>query len=395
MKVAQSILSRTVILLGAVSLFTDVASEMLYPVMPLYLESIGFSVAGIGILEGIVAATAGLSKGYFGQWSDRLGRRLPFVQLGYGISALAKPLMAVFTLPAWVLFARTAERLGKGIRTGARDALLSNEATPATKARVFGFHRAMDTTGAAIGPLLALLFLWLYPGQYRLLFLLAVIPGLLAVAATLLVKEQPKPGLAKDRPGLLQFFAYFKTATSQYRRLILGLTAFALINSSDLFLLLLLKDLGLSDTALIGWYIFYNLIYAVAAYPFGSLADRYGPKRVLIGGLLVFALVYGCLPLASSAWMFAVLFALYGLYAAATEGVAKEWISRVSPEKEMGTATGTYGAFESLAALFASSVAGVVWLVFGPAVLFWGTALMTVIVVLYFLRLRQAPLTIV
>lgn len=393
MKATPSILSRTVVLLGVVSLFTDIASEMLYPVMPLYLESIGFSIAGIGILEGIAAATAGLSKGYFGQWSDRLGRRLPFVQLGYGISALAKPLMAAFTLPAWVLFARTAERLGKGIRTGARDALLSNEATPASKARVFGFHRAMDTTGAAIGPFLALVFLWWYPGQYRLLFLLAVVPGLLAIAATFLLKERPLPGTAKNRPGLLQFFAYFRTATPQYRRLLIGLTAFALINSSDLFLLLLLKDLGLSDTALIGWYIFYNLIYAVAAYPFGSLADRYSPKRVFIGGLLVFALVYGCLPLASAPWMFAGLFALYGLYAAATEGVAKAWISRVSPENEMGTATGTYGAFESLAALFASSVAGLVWLAFGPAVLFVGTALLTVLLVGYFFSLRGPELS--
>lgn len=385
----EKIITRTVLLLGVVSLFTDVASEMLYPVMPLYLESIGFSVAGIGILEGIAAATAGLSKGYFGQWSDRIGRRLPFVQIGYGISALAKPLMAAWTATAWVLFARTSERLGKGIRTGARDALLSAEATPETKARVFGFHRSMDTTGAAIGPLLALLFLWLYPGQYRLLFLLAVVPGVLALVATLLLKERPQPRLAKDRPGLLQFFTYFKTSGPEYRRLNVGLTAFALINSSDIFLLLLLKDLGLSDTALIGWYIFYNLIYAIAAYPFGSLADRYGPKRVFIGGLLIFALVYGCLPLATSTWMFAVLFALYGLYAAATEGVAKAWISRVSPETEMGTATGTYGAFESLAALFASSVAGVVWLAFGPSVLFLVTAVLTLAIAYYFMRLKD------
>ena len=389
MKATQSILSRTVILLGAVSLFTDVASEMLYPVMPLYLESIGFPIAGIGILEGIAAATAGLSKGYFGQWSDRIGRRLPFVQLGYGISALAKPLMAAFTFPAWVLFARTAERLGKGIRTGARDALLSAEATPATKARVFGFHRAMDTTGAAIGPLLALLFLWLYPGQYRLLFLLAVVPGLLAMAATLLLKEKTQLRAVKERPGLLQFFTYFKKAGKQYRKLIIGLTVFALINSSDIFLLLLLKELGLSDTALIGWYIFYNLIYAIAAYPFGSLADRYGPKRVFIGGLLIFAVVYGCLPLTNSTWMFAILFALYGLYAAATEGVAKAWISQVSPENEMGTATGTYGAFESLAALFASSVAGVVWLAFGPSALFLVTAVLAVVVAGCFMGLKD------
>ncbi|CAH1002556.1 hypothetical protein LEM8419_03430 [Neolewinella maritima] len=384
------ILSRTVVLLGAISLFTDVASEMLYPVMPLYLESIGFSAAGIGLLEGIATATAGLCKGFFGQWSDRLGRRVPFVQLGYGISAVAKPLMAVFTVPVWVLFARTAERLGKGIRTGARDALLSGEARPETRARVFGFHRAMDTTGAAIGPVLALLFLWAYPGQYRLLFLLAGVPGILALAATLLLRERAVvPSQLASRPGLLQFVRYFRTGNRDYRRLLIGLTAFALINSSDLFLLLLLKELGLSDTALIGWYIFYNLVYALAAYPFGSLADRFGPKRVFIGGLLIFAVVYGLLPLATAPWMFAVLFALYGIYAAATEGNAKAWISHVSPQSEMGTATGAYGAFESLAALGASSAAGLVWLVYGPGILFGGTAVLTLGVVGYFSTLRR------
>lgn len=389
MTATPKILSRTVVLLGVISLFTDVASEMLYPVMPLYLESIGFSVAGIGLLEGIAAATAGLSKGFFGQWSDRLGRRVPFVQLGYGISALAKPLMAVFTVPAWVLFARTAERLGKGIRTGARDALLSGEARPETKARVFGFHRAMDSTGAAIGPVLALVFLWLYPGQYRLLFLLAVVPGVFALVSTLLLREKATPAQVAERPGLLHFFRYFLTADRDYRRLLIGLTAFALINSSDLFLLLLLKDLGLSDVALIGWYIFYNLVFALAAYPAGSLADRYGPKRVYVIGLLIFAVVYGLLPFATAPWMFAGLFALYGLYAAATDGNAKAWISRVAPQSEMGTATGTYGAFESLATLVASSAAGLVWLWYGPAVLFGGTAVLTLAVAVYFSGLRR------
>lgn len=384
----EKIITKTVLLLGLVSLFTDVASEMLYPVLPLYLESIGFSVLGIGILEGIAAATAGLSKGFFGQWSDRLGRRLPFVQIGYGISALAKPLLAVWAAPAWVLFARTADRLGKGIRTGGRDALLSAEARPETKARVFGFHRALDTTGAALGPLLALVFLWAYPGQYRWLFVLAVVPGLLAVGATLLLKEKPQTASAKDRPGMLEFLRHFRSAGREYRRLTMGLIAFALINSSDLFLLLLLKEMGLSDVALIGWYVFYNLIYAIAAYPFGGLADQFGPKRVYLAGMLVFAGVYFGLPFATATWHFAGLFAAYGLYAAATEGVAKAWISKVVPQAEMGTATGTVSAGESLAALVASSAAGLIWLNFGPEYLFIATGCAAVLIVGYFWRAR-------
>ncbi|THH39664.1 MFS transporter [Neolewinella litorea] len=382
------IITRTVFLLGLVSLLTDVASEMLYPVMPLYLESIGFSVAGIGLLEGAASATAGLSKGYFGQWSDRLGRRLPFVQIGYGISALAKPLMAVFTAPWWVFVARTAERLGKGVRTGGRDAMLAGAATAETKARVFGFHRAMDTTGAALGPLLALAFLWAYPGQYRWLFIASAVPGLLAVAATLLLSEQRVAPQEGGRPGILEFARYIRAADPAYRRLFWGLIAFALINSSDLFLLLMLKQAGLSDTALIGWYVFYNLVYAVLAYPFGGLADRFGPKPVYIGGLLVFAGVYLSLSQAAEWWHFGVLFAAYGLYAAATEGVAKAWISKLVPQRDLGTAIGTVSAGESLATLVASTAAGIVWVAFGAEVLLIGTAVLSVGVAAYVSRLQ-------
>ena len=387
---AGKVVTRTVWLLGLVSLLTDVASEMLYPVMPLYLESIGFSVAGIGVLEGLASATAGLSKGYFGQWSDRTGRRLPFVRAGYGISAVAKPLMAVFTAPWWVFLARTAERLGKGIRTGGRDAMLAGAATPATRARVFGFHRAMDTTGAALGPLLALGFLWWYPGQYRWLFLASAVPGVLAVAATLLLREQgiaPQPG---GRPGLLDFLRYLRSAPTAYRRLFGVLTAFALINSSDLFLLLLLKEAGLADTTVIGFYIFYNLVYAILAYPFGGLADRFGPRRVYAGGLLVFAAVYFGLAQATAVWTIAALFAAYGLYAAATEGVAKAWVSELVPANERGTAIGTVSAAESLSTLVASSAAGIVWALFGAQVLFVGTAILAAGVGLYAFTLGRA-----
>lgn len=390
MNAKTSILSRTVVLLGLVSLFTDMASEMLYPVMPLYLESIGFSIAGIGLLEGIAEATAGLSKGFFGQWSERIGRRLPFVQIGYGISSVTKPLMAAFTFPAWVLFARMAERLGKGIRTGGRDALLSGAATPETKARVFGFHRAMDTAGAAIGPLIALVFLYFYPGQYRLMFILAIVPGLLAVGSTLLLKEQRAPARADAaRPGFLEFFRYVRTAAPEYRRLLAGLVAFALINSSDLFLLILLKQLGQSDVAVIGWYVFYNLIYALGAYPLGGLADRYGIKPVFLTGLAIFILVYAALPFAAGWWSFGVLFALYGVYAAATEGIAKAWISKLVPQAEMGTATGAYGAFGSLASMAASTGAGLLWYAFGPGMLFGLTAALAAGVLVYFAGLRQ------
>ena len=183
-------ITKTVWTLSLVSLFTDTASEMLYPIMPVYLKTIGFSIVLIGILEGVAEASAGLSKGYFGKLSDNSGKRVPFVQIGYMFSAISKPMMALFIYPFWIFFARTVDRFGKGIRTGARDAILSDEATPSTKGKVFGFHRSMDTLGAVLGPTVALLYLYFNPQQYKQLFYLAFIPGLFAVAASFFLKEK-------------------------------------------------------------------------------------------------------------------------------------------------------------------------------------------------------------
>nr|HQV07026.1 MFS transporter [Chitinophagaceae bacterium] len=268
------IITRTVLLLSVVSLFADIASEMLYPVIPVYLREIGFSVFLIGVLEGIVQFLAGISKGYFGQWSDAKGQRLPFVKWGYMLSAIAKPLLAVFVLPVWIFFVRSIDRLGKGVRTAARDALLSQEATPATKGRVFGFHRGMDTAGAAIGPILALLFLFFYPGQYTTLFYLAFIPGLLSVAAIFFIKEKKQPVAVIKKRHFFSFFSYWKIASPEFKKVAIGFLLFALFNSSDIFLLLITKETIGSDVIHIGnitfnsdeltiaAYIFYNLVYA-------------------------------------------------------------------------------------------------------------------------------------
>ncbi|MEP6596078.1 MAG: MFS transporter, partial [Ginsengibacter sp.] len=184
------IITRTIWILSLVSLFTDIASEMLYPVMPVFLRSIGFSFLLIGILEGLAEAVAGLSKSYFGKKSDALGKRLPFVQLGYALSAVSKPMMAIFVYPLWIFFARTIDRLGKGIRTGARDAILSDESTKKNKGRVFGFHRSMDTLGAVFGPAIALVYLYFYPANYKVLFIIAFMPGAVAILLTLFIKEK-------------------------------------------------------------------------------------------------------------------------------------------------------------------------------------------------------------
>lgn len=380
-------ITRNIWVLSLASLFTDIASGMLYPVMPVYLKSIGFSIVFIGVLEGFAEATAGLSKGYFGNLSDRIGRRLPFVQIGYTLSAISKPMMAAFVYPLWIFFARTTDRLGKGIRTGARDALLSDEATPETKGRVFGFHRSMDTLGAVIGPVLALIYLQIHPDAYSALFLLAFLPGVLAITFTILIREKRKVKVEEiAKRGFLDFLHYWRRSPAEYRQLAWALLIFTLFNSSDVFLLLKIKEAGLSDSTVIGVYIFYNLVYALAAFPLGIVADKAGMKRVFVVGLLLFAAVYAGMSVATTWPVFAALFFLYGLYAAATEGIAKAWMTNICENKDTATAIGTYTAFQSIGALLASSLAGLIWYALGPSAVFTLSACMAVIITVYMAR---------
>lgn len=386
----QKMFTRTIWILSFVSLFTDIASEMLYPVMPLYLKTIGFTALWIGVLEGIAEAVVGISKGYFGKLSDERGQRLPFVKLGYFLSSISKPLMAVFTFPVWILLARSIDRLGKGIRTGARDAMLSDESSKENKGKVFGLHRSMDTLGAAIGPLLALIFLFFYPAHYKPLFLIAFAPGLIGVALTFIIKEKQKISEVKIAKGnFFSYFSYWKTAKSDYKKLVVGLLFFTLFNSSDVFLLLMAKNNGISDLHIIAVYVFYNLVYALFAYPFGALADKIGMKPTFIIGLLLFAIVYGGMVFVKNELMLYILFFIYGVYAAATEGVSKAWISKVVPSSETATAIGFYASCVSIAALFASSVAGLLWVSFSPAVTFSFAAMGVLMVTIYFLFLKR------
>lgn len=381
-------ISRAVWILSIVSLLTDTASEMLYPVMPIYLKSIGFSIVLIGILEGFAEATAGLSKGYFGKLSDLSGRRVPFVQIGYALSAVSKPIMAFFVFPLWIFFVRTLDRLGKGIRTGARDAILSGEATPETKGKVFGFHRSLDTLGAVIGPSLALLYLYYNPEDYKTLFFIAFVPGLLAVFASFYLKDKNKSKITnKVKTSFFSFLKYWKESLPEYRKLVIGLLVFTVFISSDVFLLLKAKQAGLDDTAIIGVYIFYNLIYALFAFPIGILADHIGLKSVFIMGLGLFSMVYFGISFNTNFYIFFGLFFLYGVYAAATEGIAKAWISNISDKKDTATAIGTYAGLQSICTMLASSMAGLIWYQFGAGVTFIVTAMGSIFVVIYFLTL--------
>lgn len=385
----MKIINRTVLLLSLVSLFADVASEMLYPVVPVYLKEIGFSVLLIGALEGIANFTAALTKGYFGKWSDERGQRLPFIRLGYFLSAISKPMMAAFAYPLWIFFVRTTDRLGKGLRTAARDALLSQNATPETKARVFGFHRSMDTLGAAIGPAVALLLLVLFPQNFTLLFLLAGIPGLLSVALVFFLKENRRPSSTLGKGGFFSFFRYWNIASPQYKKLVVGLLLFALFNSADIFLLLKTKEVTGDDRLTIGAYILYNVVFALASYPLGALADKIGIQKVFVSGLLLFAVVYLLFAAAPSVVMIYAAFVLYGIYAAATEGITKAWIAGLAGGQNTATAIGFYTSCESICALFASIFAGWLWTAYGSSVTFFTSAGAALVAFVYFALLRS------
>jgi MFS family permease len=379
-------ITRVVWILSLVSLFTDAASEMLYPVMPIYLKTIGFSIILIGILEGVAEATAGFSKGYFGKLSDNTGKRVPFVRIGYGLSAISKPMLALFIYPLWIFFARTTDRIGKGIRTGARDAILSDEATTETKGKIFGFHRSMDTLGAVIGPSLALLYLWFFPHDYKTLFFIAFIPGLCAVIATMFLKDKRREFKTEKKPTpLFSFLNYWKDSPLIYRKVVIGLLVFALFNSSDVFLLLKAKQAGLNDTTVIGVYIFYNLVFALFSFPVGIIADKIGLKRTFVIGLLLFAIVYFGMSISANIYTCIGLFFLYGIYAAATDGISKAWVSNITDKKDTATAIGTYAGFQSIFTLLASSFAGLIWFKFGASATFMVSGVVAILVGLYFM----------
>lgn len=382
----MSFLTRTIWILSMVSLFADVASEMLYPVIPVYLKEIGFSIALIGLLEGIAEFVVGLSKGYFASRSDQRGLRLPYIKSGYFLSALSKPLMAVFTFPAWIFLARTLDRTGKGLRTGARDALLSQQTTPATKARVFNFHRGWDTFGAVLGPLLALWFLAEFPQRYKTLFYIAFIPGIISVALIFLLKEVKNPASTLAGKNFFSFFSYWNIAPADYRKLIIPLLLFSLANSSDLFLILKTKEITGNDAYTISSYILYNLVYALSSFPIGILADRIGLRKVFLTGLLVFAGVYTGFAFAHQTWQVFVLFAAYGIYAAANEGIAKAWITNIAHGSNTATAIGFYTSCQSLATLLASLLAGLIWQFTGSQWAFLFTASLSLLVVIFIAR---------
>lgn len=366
---------RNVVVLGVVSFFTDIASEMLYPLIPLFLTGVlGAPMTVVGVIEGLAESTASLLKVVSGWASDRVGRRRPFVVGGYGISASSKPLLALATAWPMVLVARVVDRIGKGLRTSPRDAIIAASTPLAHRGEAYGLHRAMDTAGAALGPIFAIVALSWGEVEYRLLFWLATIPAVLGVATLALLRRPPAPAPVEETGGE-RWPRVRRALTPDLKRFLLVIGVFALGNSSDVFLLLKARDLGYTDVGVLWIYVFYNVCFALASTPAGRLSDRWGRGSVITGGLLLFAGVYLGFAAGPAGYLLWGLFALYGLYAAATEGILKAHVADLSSPAVRGTAMGAMQTLTGLLAFGASAVAGLLWTYVGSAATFlYGSA---------------------
>jgi MFS family permease len=384
-------MNSVILIAGLVSLLTDLSNQMILPILPLYLTTVlHVQVGTVGLIEGIGESVASVLKWLSGWVVDRYGRSKPLMVAGYGLSNLVKPLFGWSTTWGQVLAIRLADRLGKGIRTTARDTLLADATTPEERGKAFGFRRSMDALGAALGPLVAVGILSWSGGNYHTVFLASAIPGILAVLLLVFFLQEKNP---VRRPATGQRAwpkITFKGMNPQFVGFTLISTLFSIGNFSDAFLVLRAQDVGMAVALIPLAYLTFNLTSSLFSVPMGILSDRFGRKPVLIAGYLIFAAIYlGFGLVTSTAWIW-VLFILYGLYYAATDGIQKAYIADLVPDGQRGVALGTYNALTGFAALPASLLAGLLWQHFGPLAAFGGSSLLAVTAAVWLLFLNRA-----
>ena len=360
-------------LLGVASLLNDIASEMIFPLMPQFLLTVlGGNRFHLGIIEGVADSVSSLLKLGAGAWSDRAGQRKKLVVVGYLLAAVARPLIGIVTAP-WQLFtARIADRIGKGIRTSPRDALIADSTEPTMRGRAFGFHRAMDHLGAATGPVLASLFLLVWPDQLRRLFLLTLVPGL-AVACLLVfgLREKPVEVAAGERLRLRS-----DSFDGGFKLYLISLVIFTLGNSSDAFLLVRAGELGVPTAYLPLLWCFFHIVKSSGNWLAGRWVDQLGPRPLIFLGWLFYAFVYVAFGLANQAWQIWVLFLAYGVFFALTEPAEKKLVTMLVGAERKGLAFGWFHFAIGIAALPSSVIFGWLYQQFGPRVAFgWGAAL--------------------
>ncbi|MFY9335974.1 MAG: MFS transporter [Mycobacterium sp.] len=351
-------LTRNVRVLAAVSFLQDTASELLYPLLPIYLTTVlGAPPAVVGAIEGAAEGAASLTKVAVGPLGDRFAKR-PLIATGYGMAALGKVIVALAGAWPGVLAGRVVDRLGKGLRGVPRDALLVDGIDSGSRGKVFGFHRAMDTLGAVVGPLIGLLGYELLDQQIAPLLFIAIVPAVLSVLLLVLVREKPRPG---PRPPRQPILTGVRELSGRYWRVTAVVVGFGLVNFPDALLLLRLNEIGFGVVEVILAYVTYNLVYAVASFPAGLLADRI-PRSAVFGiGLVFFAVGYIGLGLTTDPVVAWLLIGVYGLFTAFTDGVGKAWASSLAGTDRQATAQGVFQGGSGLAILVAGVWAGLLW----------------------------------
>jgi MFS family permease len=360
-----------VIVTGIASLLTDVSTEMTYPLIPLYISALGAPPAVIGLIEGFAESTASVLRVFSGWFSDRLRRRKPVAIAGYASSTVGKLLLYISTGWGLVFAGRMVDRFGKGIRTAPRDALIADSTAKGGRGTAFGLHRALDTLGAAVGVLAAI---WLVsrmghslvPHDYQRLFLVSLVPAALGVMALLFARERRKQAEARKLPRLS-----LKLLPTRLRWFLFVVFLFSLGNSSNQFLILRAKNLGMSVLAALAAYLLYNVVYSILSYPAGRLSDRIGRKRLLVAGYAFYGIVYIGFALARGPEAVWILFAIYGAFSALNEGLEKALVADVSPPEHRGTFVGLHSTLTGVGLLPASLLAGGLWSLFGAPAPFW------------------------
>ncbi|MDD3685792.1 MAG: MFS transporter [Bacteroidales bacterium] len=349
-------LERNVFFTGLTSFFTDISVKMIYSVMPLFLMSIGASKTSISLIEGIAESTASLFKAFSGYWSDRIGKNKPFMLIGYGITALITPLYVLVRFPVQVLLLRFVERVGKGVRTAPRDSLISGSVPKNETGKNFGFHKAMDNSGAILGPLVAFVLLYFFPLDFKNIFLIATIPAILGVIsiavfikeAKLVKKEKNNKFHLNQLPKKFYFFLCI-------------VFVFTLGNSADALLLVKTAETGINKSYVPFVYMIFNTVSVFLAIPIGKISDKIGREKLIIIGFLVYSVVYYFFGRFNNLNVFIFLFALYGLYSALVDGSQKALISDIVSKDLKGTGFGLYHAVLGITLLPASLIAGLLY----------------------------------
>lgn len=379
-------LGRNVFFTGLVSLFMDISSEMVYPLVPLFLTGVlGASKTIVGVIEGIAEATTSLLKIISGWLSDRFGKRKLLMTIGYGISAASRPILAAALTSTHVLGARFIDRLGKGIRTAPRDAIIAESTEVGNLGLAYGFHRSMDTVGAIIGPSIAVALLYFFNNDMRLVFLASTIPGVIAVLIiAVFIREKKKTVIQEAgqeiRPPKLSISEF----NGQFRHYLMVIAVFSIGNFADAFLILKAESAGMAKEYIPAIYLAFNIVYAASSIPMGALADRIGIKNMLVLSFIVYSAVYAGVAGASTPLHMWLLFPAYGLYRGMSDGSQKAYLALISPKERKATAFGAYHAVTGLMLLPASIIAGYLWDNVGPSATFiYGSAMSALAVVIF------------